>query len=462
MQASLSSAAAHPLWWDGLGVAVGTRPGLDQDIEADVAIVGAGFTGLWTAYYLLQADPALRVAVIEREHVGFGASGRNGGFCYDGFAAGPERIEAMSDLETARDWVAAVRDSVDEVGRVTAARRVDCDFDKGGTIEFLVNGGQVRRAEHDVECSRRYGWDEGQLRMLSAAEAIEIGRAANVKAGLWSSQTAAIHPGKLVHGLAAVVESIGATIYEHTAADSVLPGRVVTSGGLVRASVVLRATEGYTAELPGHKRKLAPLYSLMIATEPLASELWDEIGLAHRETFGDLRHLVVYGQRTADGRIAFGGRGAPYDYGSKVRRNADFAVPAFVPVHGALLELFPQLRDVAITHRWGGVLGVSRRWMPTVGMDRASGIAWGGGYVGSGVAATNLAGRTLSDLIRGVDSRLTSFPWVNHRVRHWEPEPLRWLGINAALQVMKLADRVEARTDKPSRAAEWLWRLVRF
>lgn len=459
---SLSTAKNLPVWWEGLQGALGTRPTLSHDIEVDVAIVGAGYTGLWTAFFLKEADPDLRIAVLERSHVGYGASGRNGGFCYDGFAAGADRIEAMSDLATTRDWAAALRETVDIVADVCSRNGIDCDLHKGGTIEFLANGGQVERAREDVESRRRYGWTEAMLRLMSRDEALAVGRARTVQGATFSTESAVIHPAKLVHGLARIAEACGVAIYENTDVTEILPGGVHTAGGHVKASFIVRATEGYTPEVAGHKRDLAPLYSLMIATEPLSETLWEEIGLANRETFGDLRHLVIYGQRTADGRIAFGGRGAPYSYASRVRRNAEFDHSVFAPVHAALLEVFPQLSGTAITHRWGGVLGVSRQWMPTAGLDRDSGLAWAGGYVGSGVAATNLAGRTLADLIMGADTRLTRFPWVNHRVRRWEPEPLRWLGINAALRVMRRADAVEAKTDKAAKSAEWLWRIVKI
>ena len=455
-------AIARPLWWEDIDPH-SARPRLDRDIEVDVAIVGAGYTGLWTAFALHEADPAIRIAILERDHVGFGASGRNGGFCYDGFAAGPERIEEMSDLETARDWGAALREMVDVVGEVTRDHDISSDFHKGGTIEFLTNGGQQERAREDVDLARRYGWTESDLRILSADEALEIGRAANVLGGMWSPETASVQPALLAHGLADLLDGRGVDIYEGTEVTAISPGVVATAGGRVKASFVVRATEGYTAELAGHKRTLAPLYSLMIATEPLDASLWDEIGLSNRETFGDLRHLVTYGQRTADGRIAFGGRGAPYDYASRVRRNADFGADRFTYVRAALIDIFPQLSDTAITHRWGGVLGVTRNWMPTAGLDKSTGLAWAGGYVGAGVAAANLAGRTLADLITGKDTRLTRFPWVNHHVRNWEPEPLRWLGINGALQVMKRADSVEEKRGKAaSSSADWLWRIVKI
>jgi glycine/D-amino acid oxidase-like deaminating enzyme len=228
----------------------------------------------------------------------------------------------------------------------------------------------------------------------------------------------------------------------------------------VRADVVVRATEGYTSGLPGEGRRLLPLYSLMVATEPLSADQWDAVGLAHRETFADDRHLVIYGQRTADDRIAFGGRGAPYAYASRV----DAAVESSSRIHGrvtaTLRELFPQLGGVGMTHRWGGVLGVPRDWIPSVGLDRATGLAWAGGYVGEGVAASNLAGRTLADLITGATSELTDLPWVGHRSRRWEPEPLRWLGVNAGLALSAATDRAENRTDRPTRRGRALARFI--
>ena len=240
----------------------------------------------------------------------------------------------------------------------------------------------------------------------------------------------------------------------------IAPGRVVTRLGTVRARYVVRATEGYTPELTGMRRVVAPVYSLMIATEPLPPAVWDEIGLAGRPTFGDLRHLIIYGQRTADGRLAFGGRGAPYHLGSSVRPSYDQVPAVFAALRRTLAELFPVLGDVPVTHHWGGPLGIARDWCASVGLDPGTGLGWAGGYVGDGVATTNLAGRTLADLITGARSELTRLPWVGHRSPDWEPEPLRWLGLNAGLQVMGLADREEARTGRPSKVAGFMGRFL--
>jgi glycine/D-amino acid oxidase-like deaminating enzyme len=229
---------------------------------------------------------------------------------------------------------------------------------------------------------------------------------------------------------------------------------------VVRAAHVVRATEGYSPGLPGLRRAIAPVFSLMIATEPLEPEQWRAIGLDRRQTFGDYRNVIIYGQRTADGRLAFGGRGAPYHFGSRVRPEFDREPSVFAALRRVLAELFPVLAKVRVTHAWGGPLGIPRDWCASVGLDRATGLAWAGGYVGDGVGTSNLAGRTVADLILGHDSELVRLAWVGHRSPSWEPEPLRWLGVNAALRLAFRADRVEARTGRRSRAAAALDRFL--
>jgi glycine/D-amino acid oxidase-like deaminating enzyme len=224
--------------------------------------------------------------------------------------------------------------------------------------------------------------------------------------------------------------------------------------------VVLRATEGYTGGLPGLRRTIAPVYSLVMATAPLSSETWREIGLGQRETFADHRHVVVYGQRTADDRLVFGGRGAPYHLGSRIRPEFDHEPRVFRRLERALVEMFPVLDGVETTHTWGGPLGVPRDWCASVGFDARTRTGSAGGYVGDGVSTTNLAGRTLRDLALGLDTDLTALPWVGHRSPQWEPEPARWLGINAGLRAMMLADAEERTTRRPSRIARLVKPLV--
>ncbi len=450
------------LWHDNYPGSLDPRPPLASDVQVDVAIVGGGYTGLWTAYYLLRLDPTLRIMVIEKEIVGFGASGRNGGWCVGELAAGPDRHEQVAGNEAARRFLGELFDTVDEVGRVAKREGIDCHYAKGGTIYLARNPAQLTRQQAEVEhLQGSFGLRDEDIRLLGPDEARSHLEATGVLGGLFFHHSAAVHPARLVRGLGEVVEQLGGTIAEQTTATAIEPGKVVTDRGTVRADVIVRALEGYTATLDGHGRTLSPLYSLMVATEPLSDDLWAQIGLSERQTFADGRHMVIYGQRTVDGRIAFGGRGLPYGFGSRINPALEQRSHIHDQIVDTLVELLPMLEGVAITHRWGGVLGVPRDWFPSVGFDRSTGLAWGGGYVGEGVAASNLAGRTLADLITGTESARVDLPWVDHRSRNWEPEPLRWLGINGGLQVMGVADRTEEHSGKDSALARWMWRLVR-
>jgi glycine/D-amino acid oxidase-like deaminating enzyme len=426
----------------------------------DVAVVGAGFTGLWTAYYLLRADPSLRVSVLEAETAGFGASGRNGGWCSALF---PKSLDALAALPgSSRDAALAqhraMRATVDEVLDVCAREGIDAQAHKGGTVSVARSEAQWARARSEVAAAR--GWGRDDLRLLGRSEAAAMLAADGVLGGVFTPDCAAVHPGRLVRGLADAVERLGGRVHEGTRVRALGAGRALSDHGVVRADVMVRATEGYTAGLPGHRRQLAPVYSLVVATEPLSRAVWDRVGLADRPTFSDQRHLVVYGQRTADGRLVFGGRGAPYHFASRVRPEHDREPRVFAALRATLVTMVPALAGVRFTHAWGGPLGVPRDWCASVGLDRSTGQAWAGGYVGDGVATTNLAGRTLRDLVLGHDTDLTRLPWVGHRSKSWEPEPLRWAGINAGLFAMRLADAEERRTRRPSRLAALMAPLV--
>jgi glycine/D-amino acid oxidase-like deaminating enzyme len=437
--------------------AVPPRAALPGDVDVDVAIVGAGYTGLWTAYYLSRADPSLRIAVLEAQTAGFGASGRNGGWCSALFPKSVAALERAYGRDRALALNTAMESTVDEVGRVAAEEGIDCDYAKGGTVVLARNAVQLERARHEVAEAESYGI---RLDLLSATEAACRVGATDVLGGTYTPHCAAIQPAKLVRGLAAACERRGVRIYEQTPVTAIAKGRAVTPHGTVRAPIVVRATEGFTPRLPGLRRAIAPVYSLMVATEPLPSSFWAGAGLADRETFSDHRHLIIYGQRTADDRLAFGGRGAPYHYGSAISPSFDLEPRVFNELRRVLAELFPSLGDVRVSHMWGGPLGIARDWMASVGLDPATGLAWAGGYVGDGVGTSNLAGRTLADLIRNADTPLVGLPWVGHRSPRWEPEPLRWLGVNTSLRVMTGADAAESRTGRPSKRAALMSRLL--
>jgi glycine/D-amino acid oxidase-like deaminating enzyme len=448
------------LWHDTAGEDWTPRPALPGSTEVDVAIVGAGFTGLWAAYYLLVAAPGLRVCVLEGEVAGFGASGRNGGWCSALFPTSERQLARRSGASAAAALRVAMQGAVDEVGRVAGAESIDAHYAKGGTLVAARTPGQLTRARAEVAEARDLGIGPADLDLLDAVEAGRRLGATSVLGATVTPHCARIHPARLVRGLARAVERRGGVIRERTPVRSLTAGRVDTSHGAVRARHVLRATEGYTARLPGLRRAIAPVYSMMLATEPLPASFWDRVGLSRFETFSDHRHLIIYGQRTADDRLAFGGRGAPYAFGSRIRPSQDHSTAVHAGLWRTLLDMFPALAGHRVTHTWGGPLGIPRDWMASVGYDAATGLGQAGGYVGDGVATSNLAGRTLADLVLGRDTALTRLPWVGHVSPPWEPEPLRWLGVNAGLRLSVAADAEERLTGRPARLGGVLARLT--
>jgi glycine/D-amino acid oxidase-like deaminating enzyme len=451
---------ALSLWHDTAGDDFEPRPALPGPASYDVVVVGAGLTGLWSAYYLRRADPGLRIAVLEQEVAGFGASGRNGGWCSALFPTSWSTLAKRGGADGALRQHRAMQETVREVGRVVDAEGIDAQYHYGGNIVLAHTSVQLARMTDEIETAHSRGFTEDDLRLLSPAETREQLTTSGSLGATFTPHCAAIHPARLVRGLARVVEASGVDLFEHTRVSAIEPGVVRTDAGDVRAEVILRATEGYTARLRGLRRAVAPVYSLMVATEPLPEETWATIGLADRPTFSDGRHLIIYGQRTADGRIAFGGRGAPYHFGSRIRPSYDVEPRVFEELRNVLTSMLPQLAGVRFTHQWGGCLGIARDWAASVGLDRGTGIGWAGGYVGDGVATTNLAGRTLADLVTGAESDLVSLPWVGHHSRAWEPEPLRWLGVNAGLRAMSMADAEEATTGRESMIARLMAPLV--
>ena len=458
------------LWHDEL-LTAGTddlrpRPPLPGDVDADVCIVGAGYTGLWTAYYLLVHDPSLRVVVVEAETAGFGASGRNGGWCSALFPVSAGALVRRYGRESALALRRAMNDTVAEVGRVAEAEGIECHYAPGGTLRLARTRVQLARARAEVEDDSALAGVDG-LRLLDGEAARARVAATDVLGATYTPHCARIQPARLARGLARVVEGRGALVAERTRALRIEPGgpggrrpRVVTDHGVVRADRVVRATEAWTARLPGSRRAVIPVYSLVVATQPLPRAVWERVGLAARETFADHRHLIVYGQRTADDRLVFGGRGAPYHLGSQVRPGFDRDPAVFSALRRTVLELFPILDGHNFTHAWGGPLGIARDWHAGVGLDPGTGLGWAGGYVGDGVGTANLAGRTLADLVTGRRSELTELAWVGHRSPPWEVEPWRWLGVNAGLRAMRLADAEERLTRRPSLAARLMAPMI--
>jgi glycine/D-amino acid oxidase-like deaminating enzyme len=423
---------------DQLDEPLAARAALEHDLDVDVAIIGAGYTGLWTAYYLKRQAPGLNIAIIEAQTAGFGASGRNGGWLM-GNILGEDRLLAGLSPEQRRASFDLLHSIPDEVELVVEREGIACDYRKGGVLycaaRYPEQEASLRRYLDDLY---RQGLTESDYRWLSPEQLAQQIRVAKPYGGIYAPHVATIHPAKLVRGLARTVENMGVKIYENSPVTQWQSGSLRTAKASVRCRWIVPAVEGYATTLPPLGRYQLPVQSLIVATEALSAATWDEIGLNRGQAFSESSRQVTYGQRTADNRLVFGARGG-YQFAGKLRHDFDLTTNEVELRRYLFGELFPQLKNVRITHAWGGNLGMSRRFKPHMLCDHASGIALSGGYGGEGVGASNLGGRTLADLILERDTELVHQPWVMPQggldsLKAWEPEPCRWLGYNAIIR----------------------------
>lgn len=416
--------------WQTSTIKIARREPMSQ---YDVAIIGGGFSGLWSAHHLLILDPSLRIAIFEAREFGFGASGRNGGWASSEYPVYKQSLRSRVGEARTAQLFKALDESIDEIGNF-ADKSVG--FTKSGSLYFARNEAQVRRLRARVD--QDHSW-------LSEDEARGLLNVSGIKGALFNKSCATVHPFNLV---AALVESLigkGAHLFEDAFATAV-EGGVLVNSALIKAPVVIQATEAFSA--PG--REFIPLYSLMVATEPISKDVWDEIGNSSRFTFAEASHMVNYAQRTSDDRIAIGGRGATYPFGSKL----DVAKESTVKVHSRIRELlkswFPVLREVKFTHSWGGAVAITRDWEPYLQWNKESGFARLGGYAGDGVTMSHLAAKILAHEILDRPNEIRSLHFVNRKIRKWEPEPIRYLGVNALMKLSALSDREERLTKRES------------
>lgn len=446
----------YSFWLETCGDDLTPRPPLDGSTDVDVAILGAGFTGLWTAWYLLKRDPSLKVAIVEKEIAGFGASGRNGGWCFAGFPIGPVELLQKHGYDAARQVSLEMYRSVDEVGHVSQVEGIDAHYAKGGELE-------VARAEYDLpklqgmyDGFRAIGLED-HYRLLDAGETRDRINIAKARGSFHNREGAAIQPARLARGLARAVERLGGAIYEQTPVTHFTGNpnpSLVTDRGTVRAKTVVLAGEAYLSAIPGMEREIIPMTSHIVVTEPLGEDIWDHIRWRERDVLGGWGVHGAYIQRTADDRITLGPYRGNYPYRSRIIDDLDRDEAIFDHARLSLVDWFPMLRGIRTTHSWGGVFGIPRDRMPRMTYDPRTGIAAAYGYTGDGVATTNLSGRVLADLITETDSDLTHLPMTKPNPTRWEPEPLRWLGVTFVRKdrqrVLKKIEREGGPPEKPT------------
>jgi len=422
--------AHYSFWLEDAGDPLAPRPPLQRSEEVDVAILGAGYTGLWTAYYLLLHNPGLKVAIAESEIAGYGASGRNGGWCSPRFPVSAGAMAKRWGAGAARAVLLALQTAVDEIRDVSEREDIDTCFRPAGTLTIAHGAHQLPALQSSYKAYDRLGMGS-HYQLLSPEQVAERINITGVHGGLYTPDGASIHPGRLVRGLARAVEARGGIIYEQTRVTDFNDGsnaRLVTEAGELRArKAIVLAGEAYLTRLPKLHRALLPAYSLICLTEPLTENQWAKIGWQHGENLASTRNTVVYLTKTADGRILFGSRGAPYRFGSEISDDQDRHAATQALIQRSLIEWFPSLEGIRFTHGWGGPVGMPIDWTPAVRFDPATRIAFAGGYTGQGVSTTNLAGQMLAGMITERQTGFESLPFFQRRSPNWIPEPLRWL-----------------------------------
>ncbi len=420
----------YSFWLEDAGEPLTPRPTMQRSEEVDVAILGAGYTGLWTAYYLLRHNPGLKVAIVEREIAGYGASGRNGGWCSPRFPVSASAMAKRWGREAARSVLLALQSAVDEIRDVSERESIDTCFRAAGTLTVARGAHQLPALRSSYAAYEQLGMAD-RYQFLSPEEIAERIQITDIHGGLYTPDGASIHPGRLARGLARAVESHGGVIYEQTTVTGFHGGskpRLITEAGELRArKAIVLAGEAYLTRLPKLHRALLPVYSLICLTEPLTDVQWSKIGWQHGENLASTRNTVVYLTKTPDGRILFGSRGAPYKFASRITDQQDRHPETLALIQRSLLEWFPPLEGVRFTHGWGGPVGMPMDWTPAVRFSPGSRIGFAGGYTGQGVSTSNLAGQILAGLIASRKTGFESLPFVQRRSPNWIPEPLRWL-----------------------------------
>lgn len=437
------------LWFEDIAPTLTARPQLNGAITSDIAIVGAGFTGLWTALFLAKLSPSTRITVVEAQHVGFGASGRNGGWLMGSLEGVEQLLSACTPAQKARS-LSALTSLVTDVKMTLSQENIACDLAHGGGIFGGARyPAQAQRAQDYLKKLHQIGFDTDDFYWLSPEESYARVAAAGSCGGIYTPHVATLNPAKLINGLAEAAERHGVVIYENSAVTHIAKGVISTAQGRINADQLVIATEGFTQHLSKISKRLLPVQSGMVATAPLPAEIWQQLGFHHREAFSDFSRLSTYLQRTADDRLIIGARGS-YKFGGKVvsqfsDRDADFKRRA--KLKGLL---FPILRDYPLTHAWGGTLAVSRSFSPHIVIDRGQGMSTAGGYLGEGVGASYLFGKTLAEHLSGNTTAQNDWPWLKFgtiasQLKPWESEPLPWLGFNATLMSYDLEEWAHSR-----------------
>jgi glycine/D-amino acid oxidase-like deaminating enzyme len=444
-------------FWHEVASSYEPAPPLEGDRRADVAVIGGGYTGLWTAYHLKTEQPSLEVAVLEQEVAGYGASGRNGGFAMTLLGRSLDDLKAQFGPTEALEAHKAVATAVDGIGRFTKENGVDCDFEKNGIITVSTTAWQDAIIENDVKAAQEMGIQD--IKFLDGKAVRDVVHSPTYRCGHEEGACAILNPAKLAWGLAGAIRKKGVALYEGTPVKGVRVAdgkvEVKAEGGTLRADKAVLATNAYSVHFPHIAKWVVPLYTYIVLTEPLTAEQWESIGWKGRQGIEDRLGGLHYYRPTADGRIAWGGDAFPYHFGSRIGPQYDRDETVFARLRASFAKTFPTLSGVKFTHEWGGPVAITVRFVPTFGTLEGGRVHYGIGYSGHGVAPTYVGGEILRDLVLDRSTERTNLCLVKKEAVAFPPEPLRYLAVTASLKHLDTQDRSEAVVKPP-----FLMRLV--
>jgi len=414
------------------------RKSISKNDSFDVVIIGAGFSGLWSAFHLKQFQPNLKIAIFEKEYVGFGASGRNGGWASAEYPTSSNRLIKENGLESYKNLRTAITKSIDEISEIAKSNNWQIDYAKGGALVFARGNAQLSRISKEID-------DEHQL--LNKSQTTELINIPSALGSVFTPHCAALNPFKLVRALADHLEKLGVMIYEQSSVSQIRDKQVEVNDFDVNCTFSIRATEAFTPRKWMGNRQI-PIYSLMVATEPLSNEVVKEIRNAQRATFQEASHLITYAQITSDNRLALGGRGVRYKLFSRLSERSEIDNRMHSALERRARSWFPQIANTKFEYRWGGAVALTRRWQAYLNFDQATGRAEIGGYVGDGVTLSYLVAKTLAEKMSNI--KTANLPFIDQGIGRWEPEPIRYLAVNAGFKATVLADYEEKITKRPS------------
>ena len=424
------------------------RKPISKNDSFDVVIIGAGFSGLWSAFHLKQFQPNLKIAVLEKEYVGFGASGRNGGWASAEYPTSSNRLIKENGLESYKNLRTAITKSIDEIGEIAKSNNWQIDYAKGGALVFARGNAQLSRISKEID-------EEHQL--LNKSQTTDLLNIPSALGSVFTPHCAALNPFKLVRALADHLEKLGVMIYEQSSVSEIRDKQVEVNGFNVNCTFSIRATEAFTPRKWMGNRQI-PIYSLMVATEPLSNEVVKEIRNTQRATFQEACHLITYAQITGDNRLALGGRGVRYKLFSRLSERSEIDNRMHSALEKRARSWFPQITDAKFEYRWGGAVALTRRWQAYLNFDQATGRAEIGGYVGDGVTLSYLVAKTLAEKMSNI--KTANLPFIDQGIGRWEPEPIRYLAVNAGFKATVLADYEEKITNRPSLLASIIDPLI--